>query len=291
MAIGKRLTAIGLLLTMLAVGCGESDSASKESVYVDSEASFPAGTTMARLQHEGNIRIGVKYDQPNVGFRESEDSPPEGFDIEIAKIIAGRLGIAPGDITWVEAQSQNREKMLADNEVDLVVASYSITEERLKKVGMAGPYYATGQQLLVRKGEGEINGPRDMRGKQVCAASGSTSLSDLKEKYGARPAPASTYQQCVDELLADKVDAVTTDGAILLGFAADRPDELEVVGDPFTTENYGVGYRHGDDEMCAFLTSVIDRTHRDGSWVAALSRTLWKATGGTAKPSVEPCPE
>lgn len=290
MSVRTRIAAVSVPLVLLAVGCGEAETGSDDSVRIASDASFPAGTTMAKLNEEGTVRIGVKYDQPNVGYRKSADSAPEGFDVEIAKIIAGRLGIPPSDITWVEALSKNREKMLMNDEVDIIVASYSITEERQKKVGMAGPYYATGQQLLVRKDEGGIVDTKDIRGKRICAASGSTSLGDLAEKYGAKPVPRSTYGQCVKGLLKGEVDVVTTDGAILLGYAADEPEKLEVVGEPFTTENYGVGYKRGDDEMCEFLTDVINSTYRDGRWVRALSRTLWKTTGGTSKPSVEPCP-
>ncbi|MCK1797452.1 glutamate ABC transporter substrate-binding protein [Streptomyces sp. XM4193] len=291
MAVRTRIAVVGALLALLAAGCGDDSESKDKSIQVDTDASFPAGSTMADLKDKGTVRIGVKYDQPNVGFRESEDKAPEGFDVEIAKILAGRLGIAPSEITWVEAQSKDRESMLKEGRVDLIVASYSITEDRLKQVGMAGPYYATGQQLLVRKGEGDIDGPEDIEGKSICAASGSTSLAMLEKKYGAESSPASTYGQCVNQLLEKEVDAVTTDGAILLGYAADRPEELEVVGEPFSEENYGVGYKRGDSAMCEFLTHAIKRTHRDGSWAQALSRTLWKSTGGTPEPEVEPCPE
>lgn len=291
MAVRTRLTALGVVLALAVVGCGQEESGSDKSVRVDEETNFPTGTTMAKLNKAGEIRIGVKYDQPNVGYRPSKSEPPEGFDIEIAKILAGRLGIKPSNITWVEAQSGDREAMLREGTVDLMVASYSITEERLKEVGMAGPYYATGQQLLVRKGVSDIEGPEDIKGKRVCAAAGSTSLALLEKKYDAEPVPNKTYQRCVNQLKADKVDAVTTDGAILLGFAAEDPEELEVVGEPFTSENYGVGFKRGDLEMCRFLTSAINQTHRDGTWADVLSKTLWKTTGGTPAPNVEPCSE
>lgn len=290
MAVRTRLIALGAVLALAVVGCGEGGSNSDESVRVDKEVEFDPETTMAKLKAAGEIRIGVKYDQPNVGYRSSASEPPEGFDVEIAKIIAGRMGIEPGNITWVEAQSGDRESMLREGDVDLMVASYSITEDRLKEVGMAGPYYATGQQLLVRKGESDIAGPADIKGKRVCAAAGSTSMALLEKSYGAKPVPKKTYESCVNQLEAGKVDAVTTDGAILLGFAAEEPDKLEVVGEPFTSENYGVGYKHGDLEMCRFLTSSIKQTHRDGTWAEVLSRTLWKTTGGTSAPDVEPCP-
>lgn len=289
MAVRTRLVVMGVVLGLAAVACGDNGE-TRESVLVDKEATFPSGTTMAKLKAAGEIRIGVKYDQPNVGYRASESKPPEGFDIEIAKSIAGRMGIEPGGITWIEAPSSKRETMLREGVVDLMVASYSITEERQKEVGMAGPYYTTGQQLLVLKGQTAINGPDDIEDKRVCAAAGSTSLALLEKQYGAEPVRQHTYRQCVNQLTAGEIDAVTTDGAILLGFAAEQPDELEVVGDPFTSENYGVGYKRGDLELCRFLNTAIKQTHRDGSWAEMLSRTLWKTTGGTSAPKVEPCP-
>ncbi|MBB1252220.1 glutamate ABC transporter substrate-binding protein [Streptomyces alkaliterrae] len=291
MAVSMRSALCGVALgAVLAVsGCGYLGGDDKPAVRVDGEATHPAGSTMAGLKKAGTIRIGVKFDQPNVGYLKKGAEEPEGFDVEIAKIIAGRMGIPPEKITWVEAVSKDRESLIRDRKVDLVVASYSITDERRKLVGMAGPYYETGQQLLVRKDNTNIKGPEDLSGKRVCAATGSTSLAKVEKEYGALPSPASTYKQCVDRLGSGTVDAVTTDGAILLGFAADDPEKLKVVGEPFTIERYGVGYGHGNTEMCHFVSTAIRRSHNDGSWIRALSKTLWRTTGPTPPPDVDPC--
>ena len=69
----------------------------------------------------------------------------------MGKIIAAGLGIAPEDIEWKETISDNREPFLKSGEVDIVAASYSITDDRRKEVGQAGPYYVTGQSMLVRE--------------------------------------------------------------------------------------------------------------------------------------------
>ena len=108
-----------------------------------------------------------------------------------------------------------------------MLASYSITDERRAVVGQAGPYYVTGQQLLVAA-DSDIDSLDDVKGTEVCSVTGSTSLENI-EAEGAKPRGFDTYSECVDQVLNGTVDAMTTDGAILLGYAAEHPDELKVV--------------------------------------------------------------
>jgi ABC-type amino acid transport/signal transduction systems, periplasmic component/domain len=225
----RPLVAAALALPLLLTACGGDDDAPTQ---VESNTNFAAGTTMAKLSEAKSVKIGVKFDQPGLGYKKPGTDTPEGFDVEIAKIVAAKLGIEPGQIEWVETVSKNREPFLQNGTVDMVVASYSITDERRKTVGQAGPYYVTGQQLLVRKDDSSITGPDALTGKKVCSVTGSTSIKTVQEKYGAAPVPFATYTECVQQLLNNSVDAVTTDGSILLGYAAQQPDKLKVVGAP-----------------------------------------------------------
>ena len=245
----------------------------------------------AELAEAGAVRIGVKYDQPGVGLRPPGADAPEGFDIEIGRIIADRLGIDEVDITWVEAVSESREQLLESGSFDLVIASYSITDERRERVGQAGPYFTTGQQLLVRtEDEDTITGPDDLAGLQVCSVTGSTSLDRVEAEYDADPVGFSTYSECVDRLRKDEIDAVTTDGAILLGYVAERPELFSVVGEPFSEERYGIGYPKDDEGMCEFLTEVLEAAFDDGTWAAAFESTLGRAGVETPEPpELEPC--
>lgn len=287
--VGVAVCAVLLATT----GCGGSASDDRRpSVQVVANPTFALGSTMEKLHSAGTMRIGVTFDQPGLGYRKpGSNGAPEGFDIDIAKIIAGRLGIAPDKIKWVETEMQNRERYLRDGTVDLVLASYSITPERRKQVGMAGPYYVTGQQLLVRKDDKRIKGPQDIEGKRVCSASGTTSIHRVEEQYHAKPVPYGSESTCVHKLLSGSVDAATHDGALLLGYAAERPTQLKVVGKPFSTERYGVGYRKGDTGMCEFINRTLTRSYQDGTWVKALSGTLWKTSGAVPYPDVDPCPQ
>jgi glutamate transport system substrate-binding protein len=273
-----------LLLALSLAACGDDDDDGAE-VEVADQPEFASGTTMAELSEAGKVTIGVKYDQPGIGFLEPGADEPSGFDIEVAKIVAAELGIAPGDITWKETVSDNREPFLQNGTVDLVFASYSITDERRGVVGQAGPYYVTGQQLLVRTEDAEkITGPNELDGVKVCSVTGSTSIETVTKEYDAKPVPFDTYSDCVTQLQNDSVDAVTTDGAILLGYAAQAPEELKVVGEAFSEERYGVGFKKDDAEMCDFLTETLQTAMDNGEWAKAFEATLGQSGVETPEP-------
>lgn len=255
---------------------GGDDAAETTDPEVE-QTEFPEGSTMAELQEAGAIKIGVKYDQPGLGAVSLESEEPEGFDIEMGKLVAAKLGIDPGDIEFVETVSANRETFIENGTVDIVIATYTINDERKQVVDFAGPYYVAGQDLLVGADDDSINGPDDLAGKRVCAASGSTPIERIREDYpDAEPVEFDTYTECVDQLLAGQIDAVSTDDIILAGYAADPKyeGEFRVVGETFSEEPYGIGLKKGDDDFRAFLNDVIEGAYEDGSWESAFDATL-----------------
>lgn len=267
------LGAAALSLTTL-TGCAEPGSGMPD--VVEESVTFADGTTMAALSHSGTIRIGVKTDVPGLGYLapdEADGTAPEGFDVEIAKIVAGHLGIEAPGIEWVSMSTSDREQSLTQGEVDLVIASFSMTPERAEQVGQAGPYYVTGQQLMVRDDENEILDVEDIDGKTVCSVAGSTSDDAIVAK-GAITKAYVSYKLCVEALLNGELDAVSTDGAILAGFIQQHPDDLRITGLPFTTERYGIGYKLGDTAMCEFLRQTLLEAYDDGSWKTAYESTL-----------------
>ncbi|HZM57731.1 MAG TPA: glutamate ABC transporter substrate-binding protein [Acidimicrobiales bacterium] len=275
-------------LSLVLASCGGGGGA---DVEVADSPEFDSGTTMAKLADAGKITIGVKFDQPGIGFLEPGADAPKGFDIEMGRIIAAALGIDDDGIEWKETVSDNREPFLGDGTVDIVLASYSITDERRQVVGQTGPYYVTGQQLLVRaEDEDSITKPEDTAGKKVCSVTGSTSLQRMVDEYGADPVPFATYSECVSQLENGTVDAVTTDGAILLGYAAENPDELSVVGEAFSEERYGIGFAKDDTEMCQFLNDTVEAAMDDGRWASAFEATLGQSGVDTPEaPALDPC--
>jgi glutamate transport system substrate-binding protein len=286
-------TTMTVALALTACASKSSDAVTPAGSPAASISAGPGGgagpSLMARVKQGGKLVVGVNYDQPGDGERDPATGKLSGFDISIAKLIAAALGVKDTDLEFKETVSANRETFLAAGTVDLVIASYSITDTRRAVVSQAGPYYLTGQQLLVRKDDSSITGPGSLKDKKVCSVTGSTSIKTVQEKYGARPAPFATYTECVTQLLNKVVDAVTTDGAILLGYAARQPDKLKVVGDAFSTERYGIGFQHGDAATCTALRDALTRIFANGDWAKAFADTLGKAGVPTpSTPTLDP---
>ena len=219
----------------------------------------------------GKIRIGIKFDQPGLGFKKS--GTYVGFDVDVAKYIAKKLGYSEDEIIWKEAPSKQREAMIQNGDVDMILATYSITDERKKAVSFAGPYFVAGQDLLVRKDDNSINGPEDLNGKRLCSVTGSTSAATVKEKFASEVQLMEQpgYAECATALFSGIVDAVTTDDIILAGLASASRGKLKVVGKPFTQEYYGVGIKKGDTALAKKINAAITEMIKDGSWERAIA--------------------
>jgi len=287
----RRLTAACAALGLVALaGCsseaGNDATAPDATVPVEEEVQFDEGTTMAELAEAGAITVGTKFDQPGFGLV-SPDGVPEGFDVEIAKIIAAKLGIAPEDIEWVETISANREPFLQQGQVDMVAATYTINDDRKELIDFAGPYYVAGQDIMVAAGNPlGVEGEESLADIRVCSVNGSTPAGYVQENYpDADLTLFDEYSLCAEALKNDQVDAVTTDNVILTSFVAQDPEAFELVDNPFTEEPYGIGIPLGDDEFRTFINDVLEESFEDGSWAAA-----WDATAGaiTGAPAPEP---
>ncbi|MGY1696761.1 MULTISPECIES: transporter substrate-binding domain-containing protein [unclassified Geodermatophilus] len=283
----RKLAAFAALgLTLAACSSEAGNQAEEEAASaptVAEEVDFPEGSTMAELAEAGSITIGTKYDQPGFGLL-NPDGVPEGFDVEIAKIIAGELGIAPEDIEWTETVSANREPFIQNGQVDMVVATYTINDTRKQVVDFAGPYYIAGQDIMVAAGNPEgIQGPDDLAGKTVCSVEGSTPAQNIRDNYPeANLVTYDVYSKCADDLANGNVQAVTTDNVILTGLVAGNPEGFELVGNPFTEEPYGIGLAKGDNDFRDFVNDVLEESFEDGRWADAWDRTAGAITGEEA---------
>jgi glutamate transport system substrate-binding protein len=292
MRITRHVAALAVLSAgVMLSGCSsdagnQAEQAASNAPAVETAVEFPAGSTMARLSDAGKITIGTKFDQPGFGLL-NPDKVPEGFDASVATLIAGKLGIEPSDITWVETVSANRESAITEGRVDMVVATYTINDKRKQLIDFAGPYYEAGQDIMVKKGNPlAITGPDALAGKNVCSVEGSTPAENIRTKYPeAKLTLFDVYSKCADALTNGQVDAVTTDNVILTGLVAGNPDGFELVGKPFTKEPYGIGIKKGDDEFRTFINDTLEASFEDGSWAKA-----WDATAGAISGTPAPTP-
>ncbi|MFF3748925.1 glutamate ABC transporter substrate-binding protein [Streptomyces sp. NPDC002018] len=277
------LAPIVLLAAASGAGCGRPGSPPVKGpspgalprYRVDHSFRLPASPTWTAARERGYLVVGAKEDQPYLGERDPATGRYSGFDIEIARMTAASLGFGPKEVRFRTIASANRETALQNGQIDTYVGSYTINAKRKKLVGFAGPYYMAGQSLLVRTDEHGIEGPRDLDGRRVCSAAGSTPYQRIKDDYPRAELVAyDTYSVCVDNLLTFQVDAVTTDDTILLGYAAKAPDALKVVGRPFSKEPYGIGVPRDDNALRFALDDALVAREKNGDWQRAYDATL-----------------
>ncbi|MGW9020499.1 glutamate ABC transporter substrate-binding protein [Leucobacter chromiiresistens] len=282
------LAATGLLALTACASGSPNDAGDESSAPAPAEdVTFDEGTTMAKLNEAGKITIGTKYDQPLFGLMNPTTNSPEGFDVEIGKIIAAKLGLTEDQIEWKEAVSANREPFIENNEVDLVIATYTINDDRKQVIDFGGPYYIAGQDLLVLSGNPDgITGIDDVKGQKVCSVTGSTSEENLKEA-GVDVLATDTYSNCLEPLRSGEVVAVSTDNVILAGLADQNEGEFEVVENPFTEEPYGIGLMKGDDEFRSFVNDTLEESFDNGDWAAAWEKTAGKVLETPEPPTVD----
>ena len=282
------IAAIGLA-TLALTACGSRGGSDNTTPKTNaSGSSAPAATgVVGKAQSAKKLTIGIKFDQPGLGLK-TPDGSYAGFDVEVAKYVAGKLGVPASGITFVEAKSANRENLLKTGQVDLIFATYSITDERKAVVDFGGPYFLAHQDLLVRADDKSITGPESLTGgKKLCSVTGSTSAQKVKDTYakGVQLQEYSKYSDCVSALSSKAIDAVTTDDVILAGYAA-QPQykgKVRVVGKGFSDEKYGVGIKKGDTAGVAAVNDALKAMIADGSWKKSLQSTV--GPSGYAIPS------
>lgn len=240
---------------------------------------------------ENTIVIGTKFDQPGLGLQ-NPDGTMSGFDVDVATYVAGELGYSPDQIEWKESPSAQRETLIANDQVDFIAATYSITDSRKEKVDFAGPYLITGQSLLVRTDNTDITGRDSLQNnKKLCSVAGSTPAQKIKDEFpGVQLQQYDTYSACIEALKNGAIDAVTTDETILAGYAAQNPGAFKIVGQPFSEERYGIGLKKDDTELCNQISDAITKMEQDGQWEAAWDENLGPAgIAAPAPPALDPC--
>lgn len=235
----------------------------------------PTSTGDNEATGDGTLTIGVAGDLPGISLK--TDDGYAGFDIDTANYVAGKLGVPTKNIEWERIDQSERVSALESGQVDLVVSTFSITDERAQSVDFVGPYFVAHQDLLIRRNDDTITGPETLDGKKVCAAEGTTSNDYLTEHYLGRitVVEVPTWSECVRDLVAGSVDAVSTDDVILAGFAA-QPEfsgVLRVVGKGFTDERYGIGMKKGDERADA-VRDALKEYVSSGAWKESLDANV-----------------
>ncbi|NBE92009.1 glutamate ABC transporter substrate-binding protein [Nonomuraea sp. KC401] len=279
----------GALLSVAALAAGLTACGGDEQSYA---------TVLEKVQGANTIVVGTKWDQPSLGLKMGAE--PEGFDVDVAKALVKELaGGKEVEIEWKESASSNREPFLQNGTVDMIVATYSITEERKGKVTFGGPYVVAHQDVMVRKDDTSINSPQDLKGKKICKAAGSNSYKRITDPppdgeldIDATTVDAANYSECVQKLSGSNLDAVTTDDLILAGFAKQAGGNFKVLGQGFTDEKYGVGLKKGDTKTCEAVNTAVKKLWDNGTMKQLLDKWFGGIQGlklSEAAPPAEGC--
>jgi glutamate transport system substrate-binding protein len=250
---------------LVLTACGSSD-----------ERPNPSPSTVAGATADGKLTIGIAFDQPGLSVKNGDSY--SGFDVDTATYVAAALGVPAANITWKDANGDERQRLLTSGEADLVVSTFSITDDRKNVVDFAGPYFEAHQDLLVRRNETEITSPETLGGRKLCSVPGTTSAANIQARYQGQIqlTELPTFSECVQALANSQVDAVTTDDVILAGFAAEDQyrGKLKVIGKGFSDELYGIGVKKGDSEMVQKVNAALKQYIEDGSWEKSLNSTV-----------------
>lgn len=265
--VWKKMIGFGLVAMLSAtalVGCNSETTTENKT---DNKKEQAAETTLDKIKERDKLVVGVKYDLNLFGLKNPETGEVEGFDIDIAKGLAKKILGDENKIELKEVTSKTRIPMLNNGEIDAIIATMTITEERKKEVDFSDVYFMAGQSLLVKK-DSNINGIADVNkeGVTVLTAKGSTSAQNIRAK-----APKATvlefenYAEAFTALKAGQGDALTTDNALLFGMAKQDPN-FRVVDETFSEEPYGIAVRKGDKELLEVINEYLKEIKANGEY-------------------------
>lgn len=225
----------------------------------------PITNTLNDITKRGEVVIGVKTDTYPFGFKDKNDKFA-GYDIDLANLIGKEIFGQNGKVKFVPVTAADRMMKLFNEDVDMIIATMSITSSRLQLLDFSNPYYIAGQSVLVRKGS-KIKGLRDLNGKKAIIVFGTSSESSLR---AAVPKVSiigyKTYDQAVEGLKQGKADAIVSDDTILLGLSL-KDANLVLLPKRYSREPYAVAFRKGieSEDLVRVVNNVIDESSRNGT--------------------------
>jgi polar amino acid transport system substrate-binding protein len=228
---------------------------------------------METIARRGRIIVGVDQNSYLIGFRDPASGQLVGFDIDIARELARAIFGNPDAIQFRTMNAADRIPAIQNGEVDIVVRQTVITCDRLQQVAFSTEYLTGGQRVLVKRGSG-FRSIEDLKDKRVCAAKGST---DLRVIQQAAPHPIAVGVEsvidCVVMLQQGQIEAISYDGILLAGLAAQDPT-TEIVGPRFTDDPWGVAMSRQSPDLVRFVNAILERIRSDGTWAAIYRRWL-----------------
>jgi polar amino acid transport system substrate-binding protein len=264
------------------------------------------GATIAAIKNRPperrKLMVGVDQNSFRWGYRDPNSGGTgdlEGFDIDLVRRIAQDILGDPNAVQFKAIPTDQRIPAIEDGRVDMVVRTMTINCDRLEDVAFSAPYFRTGQQVLAPKSSTVKGYDGSLARKKICTAAGSTANTQLTgDKAAGKLVPSADLRtevpnqlDCLVRLQLGEVDAVVTDGALAASQAAQDPT-VELKGDPFTTEYYGVAMKKDADDLVRRVNQILVEYRQDKSagWQASYDRWLSATLGEDSSTSEPPAP-
>lgn len=266
----KRLATLVLTITLglgVLAGCGgakPSDTA-KDTNTAPAAPQEQVSPDIKAIKDRGVLKAGVKVDVPKFGYKDPKTDKIDGFEVDIVRAIAKKILGDPEKIQLQGVNAKTRGPALDNGEVDLVAATFTITEERKKSWNFSDSYYQDAVGLLVKKDSG-LKSLKDFNGKTIGVAQGATSKAAIQaaaDQLGIKInfAEFATNPEIKAALDADRVQAFSIDGAILQGYVDDK---TVILPDRFSPQDYGIATKKGNDGLAKLINDTINEMKKNG---------------------------
>ena len=271
------------------------DAAAFDSLVAQGPVADPAtlasNTWASKIKQAGTLRLGATQTSNLFSLLNEKDGRIRGFDAGLAQLLTRYILGDGSRYKFTQVTSSTREQVLINDQVDLVLATYSITPARAQKISFAGPYYTSQAGVLVKASNKAIQSHDDLAGRKTATLAGSTGPAIL-----AQFAPKAivqefqTHQEAVDALRQGRVDAYVTDYTLLLNVLSLDAGFARLAGEPFGPQDpYGIGLPKGSDGV-AFANTFLKKIEADGTWAKLWMVTIGQRTGSTNIPTPPPVP-
>ena len=249
-------------------------------------ATIASSTWASKVKQAGTLRLGGTQTSNLFSLLNEKDGKLRGFDAGVAQLLTRYILGDGSRFQFTQVTSSTREQVLINDQVDMVLATYSITPARAEKISFAGPYYTSQAGVLVKSNNSTIQSYNDLAGKKVATQAGSTGPAIL-----AQFAPKAvvqefqTHQEALDALRQGRVDAYVTDHTLLLNALSLGTGDAKLAGAPFGAQDpYGIGLPKGSDGA-AFVNAFLKKIQADGTWAKLWTTSIGQRTGNTAVPT------
>ena len=249
-------------------------------------ATIASSTWASKIKQAGVLRLGGTQTSNLFSLLNEKDGKARGFDAGLAQMIA-RYILGDGAKTqFTQVTSSTREQVLINDQVDMVLATYSITPARAEKISFAGPYYTSQAGVLVKANNAAIKSYNDLAGKKVATQAGSTGPAILAQfAPKATVQEFQTHQEALDALRQGRVDAYVTDYTLLLNALSQGTGDTKLAGEPFGAKDpYGIGLPKGSDGV-AFVNAFLKKVEADGTWAKLWTISIGERTGSKDVPT------